>query len=103
MKKSAKKADDGNRCVTLVVVHLRSATAEPKISATWSSVPHRGGGWTPGGGATYAETVFSIPPTNPVGVQLAAPITPPGVHTRIISAAVREWSGANMLPMAETT
>src|SRR3954464_1155665 len=103
MKKSAKNPDEGNRCATLVVLHLSPETAVPKISATWSSVPQSGGGWTPGGGATYEATVLSIPPTNPVGVQLAAPIMPSGAQTRAISAAVRAWSGANMLPIAETT
>src|SRR3954453_20510432 len=103
MKKSAKNPDEGNRCATLVVLHLSPEIAGPKISATWSSVPQSGGGWTPGGGATYDATVFSMPPTNPLGVQLATPITPLGGHTRATSPAAGAGSGGNMLPIAETT
>ena len=39
----------------------------------------------------------------PSGVQLASAIVPPPRQTRIISAAVRRWSGANIAPSTETT
>lgn len=40
---------------------------------------------------------------NPSGVQLASPIVPPRLHTRIISEAARSGSGENMAPKVDTT
>ena len=40
---------------------------------------------------------------NPVGVQLASEMRPPGRVTRTSSAAARAWSAANMTPIADST
>ncbi len=50
-----------------------------------------------------AAIVANIRPIAPCGVQQQMPIVPSGRQTRLISAAVRSWSGANMWPKVEIT
>ena len=66
-------------------------------------VPQSAGDLTPAGGGTCLPMVLKSCPMKPSGVQLARPILPPGLQTRIISAAARSWSGVNITPNVETT
>ena len=71
---------------------------------TWSSLPHIGGGWAPGGGGgAKGFMAANIRPMNPSGVQLSSPMVPPGRVTRSSSSAARWWCGANITPRHEIT
>ena len=61
-------------------------------------MPQSIGDSTPAGGGTWAPIVRNIAPRNPSGVQLPSAIVAPVRATRVISAAVRAWSGANIAP-----
>ena len=51
----------------------------PQQPRTWSSSPHSGGGWAPGGGGgAYGFMVANICPMNPAGVQAISPIRATG-------------------------
>jgi hypothetical protein len=77
--------------------------ASPNTPSSQSLRPQLAGELTPAGGATCRPRVLNRWPMKPSGVQLAMPMRPPGRHTRIISAAVFAWFGANIAPKVETT
>ena len=66
-------------------------------------MPQSAGDLAPAGGGTCLPMVLNSWPMKPSGVQLARPILPPGLQTRISSAAARSWSGVNITPKVETT
>ncbi|MNT20040.1 hypothetical protein D3C72_1553330 [compost metagenome] len=57
----------------------------PNISSMRALVPHSAGDLTPAGGGRCLPMVLKIWPMKPSGVQLAMPILPPCLHTRINS------------------
>src|SRR5216684_3139453 len=63
------------------------ATPVPKRSRTVASSPQSTGAGVPAGGGTWVAVIRKFSPTNPVGVQLAMAIRPPGRHTRKNSAS----------------
>ena len=102
-RRSANASASANLWVTEWTDDARLVTPSPSSSATVSSTPQRAGDWAPGGGETCRPTIPSMPPTKPVGVELARAMRPPGLVTRTSSAAAPAWSAANMTPIAETT
>src|SRR5262249_2404028 len=75
----------------------------PNISSRRARVPHSAGDFTPAGGGRYLPSVLNTWPMKPPGVQLARPIFPPGLQTRVSSPAALSWSAVNITPKVETT
>src|SRR5438270_1618384 len=62
--------------------------AAPNMSSMRARMPQSAGDLTPAGGGMCLPMVLNSWPMKPSGVQLASPILPPGLHTRMSSQFV---------------